>query len=445
MSKRYQCHVSLLFVWLLALVGISAVGAQDTLLEEQPLMQMLARIPNTTLARTEIYFNDKQAVETAYPDTRVPESFAEFVAANDANGEDPDLMPIELWWRVWRNQASAISARYMQLGDETMAAMGLDYFQIDQEMTYGTPPNQSMQLAGNFDLNKVRAAYMLRGYVAQEGDVELLCPEAGCDTGSKTNLADRNPANLFGGDLGRSQPVLIADGALISSPSEVAMNDNVDVITGDEQSLADLPQYRAAAAAITSEGTLLQAYFWDGELLLSMNQFSPAALILGEQATPELIKRFYEDLLKDYVELPPYQLMTFADVATETEQMGQVALVYTTEEAANTAAEVIPARIDTYESIAVRRSLREILDERRVAEPVIRIVEHEGAYVVLVSFPTPKATGETLLQFDVTSPVQPDVTPPGLIYRLLIDGAMRRDLGWLNTVPRSTIEALAGQ
>lgn len=442
MSKRYQGYFLLLIMLMLTVMGLSTVGAQDTL-EEQPLMQMLARIPNTTMSRTEIYYNDRKAIEVAYPPAAMPQDFAEFVAMNDARGEDPDLLPLELWWKAWRNQSTAFTGRYLQLGTDTPAVVGFDYFQIEQEMTYGTPPAQTLQLAGNFNQDMVRAAFTVRGYTARDGAAELWCPEEGCDAGNRPNLPNRNPANLFGGELGRSQSLLIEEGALISSPDETVMNDHVDVVTGDEQSLADLPQYRAAAAAITADGSLLQAYFWDGELLLQMSQMSPISAMLGERATPELIKQFYEDLLKDFQELPPYQLLAFADVASDSKQIGEVALVYTTEEAAKTAAAVIPDRLDKYESIAVRRSLRELLTERRVEEPIISIVEHEGTYVVVIALQTDKATAEQFDQFDITSFEEPEVTPPGLVFKLLIDSAFRRDLGWLNTVPRSVIEEMA--
>lgn len=445
MSKHYRGQLTVIVLMVITLLSLSAVGAQEPALDEQPLMQMLARIPNTTLSRTEIYFNDRKAIETAYPSAKMPENFVEFMAMSEAKGQDADLLPVDLWWRVWRNQASAMSARYLQLGEETQAVVGFDYFEINQEMTYGQPPAQTLQITGDFNFNLVRDAFALRGYsrYASE-DVEFWCPEAGCDAGNMQNLPNRNPANPFGGDLGRSQTLLIEDGTLISSPSEIAMQNHLDVSTGDEPSLATLPQYRAVAAAITSEGALMQAYFWDGELLLGMSDLSPAALF-GTSVTQEVIERFYEDMLKDFVELPAYQLMVFADVASETEQMGQVALVYTTEEAAKTAAEVIPDRIANYQSIALRIPFTELLEERGVTKPVINIVEHADRYVVLVSFPTPKASDEELMQFNITSLEQPETTAPGLIYRLLVDAAMRRDLGWLNTIPRSAIEAIAGQ
>lgn len=442
MSKRYRGYFLLLVILMLAVMGLSTVGAQDTL-EEQPLMQMLARIPNTTMSRTEIYYNDRKAIETAYPPAAMPQDFAEFVAMNDAKGEDPDLLPVDLWWKAWRNQATAFTGRYLQLGTETPGIVGFDYFQIEQEMTYGTPPAQSLQLAGTFNLDRVRAAFTVRGYNAQDGEAELWCPEAGCDAGNMQNLRERNPANPFGGDLGRSQSLLIEEGALISSPDETVMNDHVDVVTGDEQSLADLPQYRAAAAAMTQDGSLLQAYFWDGELLLQMSQMSPIAAMLGERATPELIKRFYEDLLKDFQELPPYQLLAFADVASDTQQIGEVVLVYTNEASAKAAAEVLPDRIANYESLVVRRSLNDLLKDRRVEAPVVKMLEIEGVYVVVVALGTPKATAEQFAQFDITTFEEPEVTPPGLVFKLLIDSAMRRDLGWLNTVPRSVIEEMA--
>jgi len=35
------------------------------------------------------------------------------------------------------------------------------------------------------------------------------------------------------------------------------------------------------------------------------------------------------------------------------------------------------------------------------------------------------------------------VTTPGLVYRLLVDSAIRLDLGWLSTVTREVLEAAA--
>jgi hypothetical protein len=207
--------------------------------------------------------------------------------------------------------------------------------------------------------------------------------------------------------------------------------------------LADLPQYRAVVDAITADGSLLQAYFWDGELIAQMSVLSPAAAMLGEQATVESVKQFFQDMLKDYKPLPAYQLLAFADVATDSEQVGEVALVYSTEADAKAAADVLLARINTYVSIVTKQPLTEMLKDRKVGQPTTKVINSNGKYVVLVALATPKATSEEIQQMNVTNTDAPDVTAPGLIYRMLVSGALQRDLGWLSTVPLAELEAAA--
>ena len=443
MFQNHRFHFISLWVTILTLLSLSLVTAQDSL-ESQPLLKMLANIPNTSQSRTEIYFNDRKAVETAYPPAKMPKDWAEFKAMSDAKGKNVDLLPVDIWWRVWRNQQSALTARYMMTSESTPSIAGFDYFQIEQEMTYGTPPAQTLQLAGRFNLDAVRAAFSSRGYTRQDKDgVEMWCPAEGCESGAKTNLADRNPANPFGGELGRSQPLIIKDGMLISSPDETVMQNHVDLVAGKEQSLADLPQYRAVADAITADGSLMQAYFWDGELIAQMGILSPASVLLGEKATPELVKKFFQDMLKTYKPIPAYQLLAFADIASDSEQIGAVALVYDTEAEAKATADALPTRINDYVSIATKQPLTKMLKDRKVKEPKIDIVSSNGKYVVVIKLATRKATPEEIQQFIVTNPNTPDVTAPGLIYRMLVSAAMQRDLGWLGTVSLADIEAAA--
>ncbi len=443
MFQNHRFHFISLWVTILTLLSLSLVTAQDSL-ESQPLLKMLANIPNTSQSRTEIYFNDRKAVEIAYPPAKVPKDWAEFKAMSDAKGKNADLLPVDMWWRVWRNQQSALTARYMMTSEDAPSLVGFDYFQIEQEMTYGTPPAQTLQLAGRFNLDAVRTAFSSRGYTRQDKDgVEMWCSADGCESGSKLNMADRNPANPFGGELGRSQPLIIKDGTLISSPDETVMQNHVDLATGKEQSLADLPQYRAVADAFTADGSLLQAYFWDGELIAQMSLLSPASALFGQQATPELVKKYFQDMLKTYKPIPAYQLLAFADIASDSEQIGAVALVYDTEADAKIAVEALPARINDYTSIATRQPLTKMLKDRKVDEPKIDIVSSNGKYVVVIKLATRKATSEEIQQFNVTNPNTPDVTAPGLIYRMLVSAALQRDLGWLGSVPLAEIEAAA--
>lgn len=443
MSKRYRLYFISFIVLVLTTLGLSITSAQESL-DQQPLMKMLARIPNTSASRTEIYFNDRAAVEAAYPPAKMPKNWAEFDAISKAKGENPDLLPVDLWWRVWRNQQSALTARYLVKAADSPSVVGFDYFQIEQEMTYGTPPSQTLQLMGPFDLDKVRAALTSQGYTQQDqSGVEVWCGPDGCDSGSKVNVKDRQPANLFGGDLGRKWPVIMLPDGLIGSPDLSVIKDHAANVKDNKASLATLPQYRAAVDAITSGGNLLQAYVWDGEVLAQMRMLSLTTAVLGSNAKPEVVKKFLQEMLKDYKPIPMYELLVFADVATESEQVGEVALVYSSEDDAKAAAEVLPQRIDTYVSLTVKKPLIELLHDRKVDSPKTEIVESNGKYVLVLKLATPKATIEELQKLDIKDPNPPAVTAPGLIYRLLVNAAMQRDLGWLSSIPLADLEAAA--
>lgn len=439
---RSRVHwLSLAFV-LLLLSGLPT-AAQDT--DARPLLEMLAHVPDSPLSRSELYFNDRLAIETAYSPAQMPADFAAFEALGDADDDSSAMSPNELWWRVFMNTSSSQMSRYIGMVDTMPDAVGFDFFSIDRELNYGQPPQTTTQYEGMFDLEAIRAALSEHGFVQSEEDsAELWCSTDGCDEGLRTNLAERDPANPFGGDLGRRQPILISENRLLSSASLPVVENHLEVMNGDAPSLAEAPEYRAAVEALTSEGTLIQAHFFDGELLLGISQFS---LDFMRSPSAEQIKLVLQDILKDYETLPAYSLLVLGDVATDTEQIGKVALVYDDADSAKTAAELIPRRIAAYTSIAVNRTLQELLEERHVTGVTAEVVKSgdTGKYVLLINLPTPKATPEQISQMTIGNTDPPDVTAPGLIYRLLLDAIYRRDTGWLITTPREELEALAGE
>lgn len=438
-SYRTKIFYCVLLVSLMLGVGFTA-SAQDS--AGSPLLDMLARVPNTPVSRNEIYFNDRVAIEAAYPPARRLLSWAEFDSL-DA-GSDFDA---EVWWRVWMNQSSAPTARYLVTYNETPDLLGFDYFDITQELSYGIPPNQTLQVAGSFDLDSVRTAFGAQGFEQDSSaSIELWCGPSGCDSGLEQNLRERNPANMFGGDLGRKWPLIIQEGVLISSPSLPVIEHHLAVLDGQNMSLADSIEYRAAAETITRQGALLQAYFMGGESLLMMSDNGVVTALLGTQASPDAVREVLQRLLEDFETLPAYELLTIADVATETEQIGQVALVYSSAENAQIAADLIPRRIAAYQSLVTNRSLSEMLQERYVEEVGTEIVEHPetGKWVLVISFATPKASAEQIIELRSDNTEAPEVTPPGIIFRMLMQAINSRDTGWLNTATREQIEELIG-
>lgn len=437
--KAYRSGLCLCLA--LIVLGVFSVAAQD---QPQPLLAMLARVPDTPTSRSEIFFNDRQAIEAAYPPAQMPIDWAEFTTLDADNATDKDLFPLAVWWRVFFNIGSSPMSQYFMQSADMPGAVGFDVFQINQELSYGRPPEQTLQLAGNFDLDAVRAAFSANGFVQQDrNEVELWCSPDGCDAGNMVNVRDRNVANPFGGEIGRKQPLLISEGNLLSSPSIQVIENHLAVSDGSMSSLADVPEYRAAIEAVTTQGILLQAYIWDGELL---NRLGDLSLPL-DRIPPEQRKELVEMMLDGYETLPAYELLLFADTVTETEQVAKVALVYSDAEAAKQASIILPNRLNSYVSLRVNRPFTEFLQDRRVAEPQVEVLKNtdEGKTVVMITFATPKATPDQILALTPDNNNPPDVTAPGLVYILLVQAAFSMDIGWLSTMPRETLEQLASE
>ncbi len=429
-----------ILVCLMLAFGLSGgVSAQP----DSPLLRMLARTPDIPQNRGEIYFNDRQAIALAYPPAQMPGDWDEFALLSPEAADDPDLFPLEVWWRVLINYRSSLTMRNFQAYTDMPAVVGFDFFQIDRELNVGQPPGTITQFEGRFDLERVRAALQMQDY-ALEPDLagEIWCGSDGCDDGMMTNMENRNPANPFGGEIGRSQPILLADGMIASSASIDNVQAQAVVMNENRGSLAELPPYQAAVEAISQQGVLLQAYFWDGDLLLQMKE----PTFIDPRLSPDQAGEIFRRLLDaDFQTLPQYELLAFADIVTETHQVGRIALVYSSDADAKQAVGLLPERISGYISFAQNRPLNEMLADRKVDAVDVEVVKAAGRYVVLVSFATPKATPEQIVQLTMTNPDPPDVTAPGRVYALLTDMAIRADLGWLSTVTREELETLAGE
>lgn len=437
MLKSVSLRLVIGVLMLCGMIGGVAVQAQDSL-DSQPLIKMLSQVPDNVVTRSEIYFNDRKAVELAYPTTRMPKDWAEFKSLGQAN--DPALLPVDLWWRVWRNQSSALMGQNLMVSDKMPDAVGFDFFAVQQELSYGRPPLQTLMLNGTFNLDAVRAALTAHDFSRQDqSGVEVWCGADGCDKGAKVNVQDRNPANPFGGDLGRKWPTIVQAGQLVGSPSLKMIELQIAVQQGTASSLGSAPEYRAAVDALSKNGVLMQAYFWDGEVLAAISQVDR---ILG-RARPDARKKLIEALLKDYEPLPAFKLLGFGDAASESEQIGEVALVYSSEADALQAAAILPKRIATYISLAVNRPFIELLAERGVTTPLVNVVNSNGQFVVVITLATPKPSLEQLASMTTTGENPSGVTPPGIIYRLLFNAATRQDLGWLSSITREALEAAA--
>lgn len=444
MKKRIMLRLIVLLVMILSLLNSAA--AQEDAPAEIPLLDMLSLVPNTLQSRvSEMYFNDRVAIVNAYEGALMPEDWAEFEGLNPDNEDpnDPRFGEV-VWWRIYLNNSSSQLGRNITAGDEMEQVTGFDFFEVERELFYGTPPSTGVILEGGFDLESVREAYSALGLVewSTEG-AELWCPEAGCDTGLETNFDNLNRANPFGGDLGRRQPMVLGDGYLMSSADNTVVDAHIQTVNGSTPSLADVPEYAAGVEAMSSIGTLIQAMILDGEILLSVQQDSSLVSNVVAGVPIEQIRALIREQLEDFQELPVYSLMMLGDTATEDQHIGMVALVYGDAETAELAGDVIQNRLTNYESLRYARAMADILAERYLTVET-SVVESGDLAVLLVQLVTPKATPEEIIAITDVSRDHGDLerTFPGAAYRLLVDAVISRDMGWLSTVTRAELEGL---
>ncbi|MFN8450530.1 MAG: hypothetical protein U0521_18575 [Anaerolineae bacterium] len=404
-----------IFVLLLILLGFGLIpgSAQG---DDTPFLRMLARVPDTTAAREFLTYVDYRAIIAARPGAPSVSTWQQYeaTARTEAGGRlQAALMGI-------MSGPSYFTQSFL-LGGDMAEAVGFDPFTVERGIEYGQPPATVTILEGNFDTNAVIAAHEARGYTESElGSLTLLCGADGCENGLTLNLRDRNPANPFGGSLGRSQPVLVGDGLVVSSPSIGALDLAASSINGESGSLADNADYRAAAEALSASGAVLQAYFiTPSEISTASEALTNLSLSAAE------IKALRAQLAKDFVPVPQYNLIVLGDTATDSEQIGTVALVYANETDAEAAAALFPAKLQNSESLQMGRAFGEVLADRGVTSI--------DATVYAAS------TGRSVMLLALHAPLPKDTTEEGrpqassLVYSVLARAYFARDLGWLAT------------
>lgn len=409
--------------WVLLIVVMLSFGGAPTFAQpaenESPLLQMLAKIPDTAGARSYFSYVDYRALLAARPDMPAITSSEQFYSLLKGKTEESRLLLATLYGI---QRGPAFFTQYLLLSEDMPKLVGFDDFTIERAIEFGNPPEQGDVLEGDFDAKAITDAHAQRDYVDSDlNGLSLLCPTAGCDTGMQTNLIQRDEANPFGGNLGRSQPVLVGDRLVASSPSIDVVNAIAGAVVDPNTSLADQPDYVAAAEAITTNGALLQAYFINPTDVGSVMSAIPT-----NRMTPAQVKEIQERLQTDFVPVPAYNLIALGDTATDSEQQALIALVYTTEDQAKAASALFPKHLQDYTSLVTRQTMSKMLNDRGVTSVETTVIPGKDRSVLVITLHAPlpsntPAEGETQLQAS------------SLIYSLLVRGYMQRDLGWLAT------------
>lgn len=248
---------------------------------------------------------------------------AELPAAWSALDPDTPLTPLAL---SYPPGAPVSIVSNINHADQYPNLLGIDLFQVNRSVQYGERTAPLLALSGAFDQEQVQGAFRARDYVvaAELAGGLFLCPAEGCDQGMIEKPENRHPADPFGGPFGRRQPVFVTQDHLISAASEEALLEAAHVMGGSGESLASLPEVRAAlAAALSGAEHLLNFTVIDPRRFEPSQPPSlPAATGLAEEEAEAWLAQLAAQ------PLPRFALFAIAAVVGSGAEHGRAILVY---------------------------------------------------------------------------------------------------------------------
>lgn len=376
--------------------------------DPQNLLNLMAYVPATdSVAESYISYNDVRAAELSREGVEPYESFAAFLL-----DESPAAA---IWLQSYPlGGYETIPQFAMVAGPKMPEVLGFDFFDVDRSLQFNQPPELGTILQGNFDEELIDAAHTARDYIRLSlGDTgwPLWCGDEACD-GNVIDVVNREPANIFGGDLGRKWPLsLNADDNILLSSSVLSQLEAMAAgASEDSLMLDDVPDYRALVNAMAGYSYLRSAYI------------IPMPLIAT--GDPLAMPRESRDRTDDGSGLPPYTLLMIADFGTPEGQTALLGLVFLDMESAETAAASIVDIIQTSTSLITEQPWIELLENRNmsIGEPDIIITDDRYVLLLPFDYPAPSNEGDAIGRSERS----------GGGFRLFFDAFVRRDLGWLS-------------
>ncbi len=391
-----NARLSLLLALLLVLLpGASALAQDDS--PPSPLLAMLAGVPEGAIPA------DSGWATVRYTDYAALYEAEGITKLRDFGNLDLLKTAVPLPGMLMRLTAGPEALSYVFASAGKMAAaVGFEWLlDVDRSLEFGDPPGVGLLLGGEFDTEAIGAALQARDF--SQADVSGVTVWHRFDD-LAISVADRDPADPFGGNLGAAARIALLPDMLANARSWPLINGIIGAAQGDLPSLADDPAYRALAGAITApDGLLIQALFFGGEALQVAGD--PAQLGLAMPAA-------------DLGPLPPYALAILADRQEGNDQVHLIGLVYADAPTAQAAADVLAGRI---------------ADFRLSTRPDIVLAEDFGA-TVSASVVESEAEGLAVALVEVRYPLPTERTDAGgrflsagRLYSLWVQAIMRRE------------------
>ncbi|MEO1226015.1 MAG: hypothetical protein AAFX92_17485 [Pseudomonadota bacterium] len=351
----------------------------------------MAYIPATALTPNpslEIYFQDVAAAQRAV--ARSPA-----VLAQDPLSGRPLARAYRRLYGLGGDVGEAVPAGLqgewesrVGFGPDRISAM-LHHYQLPAQMVV-------LQLAAARDLIAAKQALMDSGYEARQLDA---WSALGRGEDMAIDLEARDPANPFGGQLGRSARIASDGSVLLYAP---AWGPVEAVAEWNGATLADLPNVEVLLEMLDDQqwgdASLVQAMLWP----VPWPAFDPTASVIAGDDVSELPD----------VGLPPWQLGILADLSTGERDYTLVGLVYPDRAAAEG---LVRPLLDAWQG------QRSSMTDETFAELTGGTAE---TYVV--------GDSPAALVLAIESPIdEMDVALRNLAHHALVTGYMMRDLSFL--------------
>ncbi|MCS6871565.1 MAG: hypothetical protein NZ571_08915 [Anaerolineae bacterium] len=344
--------VLLLAIALCLLTAHVPSQAQD----EPILVRMVRAVPFAELSgNTTVSYIDYAALQRALPNSVRPLSFEDFKMLSGT-------APVA-WYLAGLYNTAAGDANLTQARLEGMReAVGFDLFSLDQVLSFGVPPSDGRLYVGRLNAQAVESAFLARAYTKVERDgLTVFCGDPNCDPALARRVDTQNirQSDPFGGQLGRREPVALAQNAILSSPDMRVFDGMIVAYNSGTPSLAQNAFVQALLQALSAEGDVVQAIFFD-------------SYVIGPVSPNE-------------TGIPPYSMAALVHVlAADGEQPVFIALVYASEREAQAAAAGLPERIQRYQSVATRRPFLDLLTLSNGSLAPARLVQSANVPVVLL-------------------------------------------------------------
>jgi hypothetical protein len=248
--------------------------------------------------------------------------------------------------------------------------VGFGWRDVNRLFEAGLPPDFLTVYEGEFDRDAIDAALSARDFATEErGGISVWHRF----DDNATNLAETEPADPFSGHLGSGARIADYDGQLVFARNWPTLEGAIAARAGEAPSLAAADDFRALAEALNDgEGSLLRAMLLPEGTTQQFNSLPEAPSIILERLPEE-----WGISVEGWGSLPAPGIAAIADRQEGEDQVNIIALVYDDAATAESAAQEMTTRLQTFDP--------GLYEELGVTIDAPRVYEDESGFAVALA------------------------------------------------------------